>query len=726
MPANKVFEYISEQNINAPKEEFERFSYSFHSLDKKEGDNYLFEFKISGAVIREKGLSKAILHSDSLQNIDLSHSQCLPILALLNKPLLLQITPKGNLVSIKGAKETLESTFKKWEIKEQFSAASITDCINTLNRNIQGLFFKFPALPLKPSMVWTEESQNMTYTVDKVKDDIYYISGINTEDKDFNVKASYQLEYPSGLIRTYLLHSNTNKGTPIDITQSINISNVISNKNIDTNWINMAVKLSHWSKSLRKTENEFDSVKVMVAFKEYDKIYTSNKHFQVQKLGIIQQIGNYELYHDLLIKTPTEYIKNEPSHLHNKLQQVVDSDANEAYQVSKYLNKAYPTSFNGWIQNSFAQNFIISYNFKGRDKIERTSYSLLTTFRKDKTIYKSIAPLDLWVSAKKNPDNIPLLLQVAKKLGTMNVTSGNAGRYSLLTCQMLFKKNKKTEADILLAKTTEKLYQATIDTLNDLRFTHQNLLAYAYYLKYQQEEKKDSVKAIKYLALAAKFSPKNNKEKAHNSFYDRVFLKSKENYREDYLNKILASKDDELFLSLIEEDINTNPSNLAAMQSLFTKRFADKSFSSFFVNQVVGNWPKAPIFALQYDDNTLYNSESFKNKWTVLDFWGTWCSPCREEMPLVNKFYEESKLGKHGNINFLSIACHDSKIAVDGYLKTNNFTIPVALSDGIVQRNYKIDGYPSKILISPSGKMINIEFGKDWLAVLKTFQSISE
>ncbi|TCD26749.1 TlpA family protein disulfide reductase [Pedobacter psychrodurus] len=732
MPANKVFEYVNEQRIDAQKKELERFSYTFHSLDKKEGEDNLFEFKISGAVIKGGQIFKTILHTDSIRNAHLNSSNGLITLALLNKPLVVQVSPKGKVVSIKGAKEALELAFKKWEIKKEFSASFINEGCKSLDKKIQELFFKFPNLPLKASTKWLDESGNLTYTVDKIKDNVYYISAINTEYKNYDVKAVYQLEYPSGLIRNYKFKSNnasTNKEAgEFKLNRSISISNIISNKKIDTAWINMAAKLSYWSSSLRKAGNEYDSIKAVTAFKTYDKLFANDQYYAVQKLAIIQQLGNYKIYDSLLLKTPNEYIKNEGSHLHNKLQEVIDQgNATEAYEICKYLYKANPNSFRDWIQNSLAQKFIMSHQFEGRDKIEKNSYELLTLFQKDKAMYnKNIAPLYLWTLAKKNPDNILALLQTAKDISTFDVKDGNAGRYALLTCQMLFNNGKLAEAENLLVSTTEKLYKATIDTLNNIRFAQQNLLAYAYYLKYQQEAEKDSVNAVKYLALAAKFSPKNTKEKSHDSFYDRAFLKSKENYREDYLNKILASKDDDQFLSLVKEDINTNPDNLTTMQALFTKRFAEKSFKAFFVNDVVENWQKAPDFSLKYGDSISYHSESFKNKWTVLDFWGTWCGPCREEMPKVNKFYEESKSGKHGKVNFLSIACQDTEIAVAGYLKENKFSIPVALSDGIVQRNYKIDGYPSKILISPSGKMINIEFGKDWLDILKSFQSISE
>lgn len=107
-----------------------------------------------------------------------------------------------------------------------------------------------------------------------------------------------------------------------------------------------------------------------------------------------------------------------------------------------------------------------------------------------------------------------------------------------------------------------------------------------------------------------------------------------------------------------------------------------------------------------------------------MDFWGTWCSPCREEMPVVNKFGVEVAEGKHPNISFLSVACSDTEPKVISYLTENKFTMAAAMSDGQIERAYKIKGYPSKIMVSPQGRMIDVGFGKDWQAIIKTFSSL--
>lgn len=97
-------------------------------------------------------------------------------------------------------------------------------------------------------------------------------------------------------------------------------------------------------------------------------------------------------------------------------------------------------------------------------------------------------------------------------------------------------------------------------------------------------------------------------------------------------------------------------------------------------------------------------------------FWGIWCAPCVAEMPKLNAFHEALKADelRSQKINFLTIACHDTEEKVKDFLTKNNYNIPVLMSDGEVQQHFKVTGYPSKYIISPEGKLLNIPFGFDW------------
>lgn len=75
-------------------------------------------------------------------------------------------------------------------------------------------------------------------------------------------------------------------------------------------------------------------------------------------------------------------------------------------------------------------------------------------------------------------------------------------------------------------------------------------------------------------------------------------------------------------------------------------------------------------------------------------------------------------------LRILTISCYDEETDLKNFIKKNKYTFPVLISDGKVQKDYKITGYPSKVLITLEGKMIPIEFGQDWKGLLEEFASL--
>jgi thiol-disulfide isomerase/thioredoxin len=139
--------------------------------------------------------------------------------------------------------------------------------------------------------------------------------------------------------------------------------------------------------------------------------------------------------------------------------------------------------------------------------------------------------------------------------------------------------------------------------------------------------------------------------------------------------------------------------------------------------EMISDWAEAPDFKLKDLDNKQWMLKDYAGKWTVIDFWGTWCGPCVAEMPEIEAFNKEILAGKHPDAAFLSIACKDYLESVKPYVEKNQLTIPVLMSDNKIQFKYKLDGYPYKVMISPNGRMIALDRSKDWRKVLKLFSS---
>lgn len=71
------------------------------------------------------------------------------------------------------------------------------------------------------------------------------------------------------------------------------------------------------------------------------------------------------------------------------------------------------------------------------------------------------------------------------------------------------------------------------------------------------------------------------------------------------------------------------------------------------------------------------NLKQFQNKTIVLNFWATWCEPCREEMPELSSFYNENQ---SKNVMVIGIAIDEEK-AVKSYLKKTKVTYPILVDE---------------------------------------------
>lgn len=99
----------------------------------------------------------------------------------------------------------------------------------------------------------------------------------------------------------------------------------------------------------------------------------------------------------------------------------------------------------------------------------------------------------------------------------------------------------------------------------------------------------------------------------------------------------------------------------------------------------------------------------------VVDFWATWCGPCRDEMPVLMKFVRETKNDLH--VEFLAISVDEEWEVVDAWLKERGLSdLPVALDPkGAIAVRYGTTGYPETLFIAPSGEIVQHFVGMaDW------------
>jgi thiol-disulfide isomerase/thioredoxin len=123
----------------------------------------------------------------------------------------------------------------------------------------------------------------------------------------------------------------------------------------------------------------------------------------------------------------------------------------------------------------------------------------------------------------------------------------------------------------------------------------------------------------------------------------------------------------------------------------------------------------APDFNLPSLDDTSVRLADFKGSVVVLDFWATWCPPCRKSLPHLQRLSQDAALQKKG-LKVLAVNLKEPKDQVAEFQKQNGYNIPVALDgNGATAKKYLVQGIPTTVIIDAAGliKGTFVGFGAD-------------
>ncbi len=114
---------------------------------------------------------------------------------------------------------------------------------------------------------------------------------------------------------------------------------------------------------------------------------------------------------------------------------------------------------------------------------------------------------------------------------------------------------------------------------------------------------------------------------------------------------------------------------------------------------------KAPIFECPDVNGKMYGPESFKGKVLLIDFWASWCGPCRAEIPHLKKVYEKYS---RNDVEFLSVSIDKGESEWKKALSQENMPWTQVLapkSGSEVSRLYQFSGIPFLVIIDKEGKI---------------------
>lgn len=115
----------------------------------------------------------------------------------------------------------------------------------------------------------------------------------------------------------------------------------------------------------------------------------------------------------------------------------------------------------------------------------------------------------------------------------------------------------------------------------------------------------------------------------------------------------------------------------------------------------------APDFELQTLTGETVKLSDYKGKKIILNFWASWCPPCRVEMPFMQNYYDEYKDSANVEIlavNMTKLERGDKSEVVKGFVDEKELTFPILMDeDGKVMDLYRVRAYPTTYFLNTEG-----------------------
>ena len=126
----------------------------------------------------------------------------------------------------------------------------------------------------------------------------------------------------------------------------------------------------------------------------------------------------------------------------------------------------------------------------------------------------------------------------------------------------------------------------------------------------------------------------------------------------------------------------------------------------------VADEPEAQAFTLDSIDGVSISLDDYKGKFVLLNFWATWCAPCRKEMPALDRLH--NKLN-NGNFEVVGIHVGPSLSGVQRFLEQVPVEFTILIDQNMELSNWGVLGLPTTFLVSPEGRLVYRAVGeREW------------
>jgi peroxiredoxin len=123
----------------------------------------------------------------------------------------------------------------------------------------------------------------------------------------------------------------------------------------------------------------------------------------------------------------------------------------------------------------------------------------------------------------------------------------------------------------------------------------------------------------------------------------------------------------------------------------------------------------APSLSLQDLDGTQVSLDSFRGRVVILDFWATWCKPCRAELKTLKSWWDQERAtGLLDSVDVLAVNLEEPASLVERFVTTSAVPFRVLLdTDGAVAQAYGVRALPTLVVIDREGRVVDSVVGYD-------------
>jgi peroxiredoxin len=118
---------------------------------------------------------------------------------------------------------------------------------------------------------------------------------------------------------------------------------------------------------------------------------------------------------------------------------------------------------------------------------------------------------------------------------------------------------------------------------------------------------------------------------------------------------------------------------------------------------------RAEDFSLPMPDGRTFRLSDQRGKVVFINFWATWCPPCREEMPAMERLYAQQK---NGPFTMVAVSLDANPALVGPYVERARLTFPVALDPKMdLANSYGVRALPASFVVDPRGMVVAMALG---------------